>query len=63
MAADLLWSKGTNDFFEARIAAQRVPEGQELQFAIAGLPRQANDDVPSCWQASSLSPTQAAIRA
>jgi hypothetical protein len=26
----VLWSKRLNDFFEARIAAERVPEGQQF---------------------------------
>jgi hypothetical protein len=32
----LSWGKGINDFFEAWIAAQRVPKGQQLQLPVRG---------------------------
>ena len=31
----LFWSKRSYDFFESRIAAERVPERQQFQFAVA----------------------------
>ena len=40
----LLWCQGGDDLFEARIAAQRVPKRQQLQFAIAELTRKLDGD-------------------
>src|SRR5437016_12820969 len=31
-----LWRKRSDDFFEARIATERVPEGHELEYSVAG---------------------------
>ena len=40
----LLRREGRDDFFEARIAAERIPPGQQFQFAVADVTRQPGGD-------------------
>jgi hypothetical protein len=40
----LLWCEGGDDFFKARIAAERVPKRQKLQLAIGESARGADGD-------------------
>src|SRR5439155_26516713 len=56
----LLRCEGGDDLFEARVAAQWIPKRHQFQLTISDWAwRRAI--MASCWQARSLSPTQAAI--
>src|SRR6266481_7737692 len=39
-----LWREGGDDFFEARIAAERIPPRHQFQFAIADVAGRLDDD-------------------
>jgi hypothetical protein len=40
----LLWREGGDDFFEARLASQRIPERRQFQFTIADDTRWTDDN-------------------